>query len=342
MAFLSILALRLIVGFHFFNEGVDKLNDKGGWTAEYFLKGAKGPLAPHFHAMADDADGRKQLCIAKTEKDNGKEKYVVDPKITFAIWQDFVDRATSYYGFGSPEKIKELTAARADSDEMANQLDAQINALRQQPRDAQVALESHKIALEDWINANRIEILAHFESESRLAGFDRDGQSKQDVATWVTSLREQVDSIRKARSQELTKWKYEVDEIWDSFETQINDIAIEEQQRESGALPLHRPHQQTNSKLSWINRIIPWFDTIVGVLLMIGLFTRSASLAAALFLLSVCLTQPFWVPGTDATWPQGIEMFACLVLFAFCAGRFGGLDYFFTPSRKPDPTAANA
>ena len=158
LAFLSILALRLIVGFHFFNEGVTKLNDKTGWTAEYFLKGAKGPLAKQFHELADDADGRKQPCIDKIKTDSGKEKYEIDPKLTLAIWKDFVDQATNYYGFGSPEKIEKWTNVLAESGDA--QADSQIKALQNQPRAAQIALESHQIALEDWIGTNRIAILA--------------------------------------------------------------------------------------------------------------------------------------------------------------------------------------
>lgn len=349
LAFLAIIALRFIVGFHFFTEGVSKINDKDGWTAEYFLKGAKGPFAKHFHQMADDADGRKQLCIEKGRDDRGNDEHSINPELTLLIWKDFIDRATTYYGFGSPDLVKELSADleelksvdNPDPGKIAN-LESQIAALPDQPRDAKRALESHTIALEDWLNANRIEILAHYGTESRLAGFDRDGENRQNIATWVTSLREQVDTIRTDRAKQLNGWKYEVEEIWDSLESQINTIAVDSQKRKEGAIPLHRPHQRSNSKLAWINRIIPWFDTIVGILLMIGLFTRFASLAAGLFLLSVIMTQPFWIPGTDPTWPQAIEMLACLVLFAFCAGRFGGLDFFFAPSRRADHPTPSA
>ena len=82
-----------------------------------------------------------------------------------------------------------------------------------------------------------------------------------------------------------------------------------------------------------INHIIPWFDTIVGALLIIGLFTRLASLAGAVFLASVIAMQPPWIPGTVPTYYQAIEMFALLVIFATCAGRMGGLDYFFSRKR---------
>jgi len=100
---------------------------------------------------------------------------------------------------------------------------------------------------------------------------------------------------------------------------------------------LHRPFAQKNSRHSLINKVIPWFDLTVGVLLILGLFTRWASLAAAGFLFSVLLTQPFWIPGTVPTYYQGIEMVACLVLFAVHAGRFGGLDYFLSFGKQPEP-----
>ena len=84
-----------------------------------------------------------------------------------------------------------------------------------------------------------------------------------------------------------------------------------------------------------IDKVIPWFDTIIGVLLILGLFSRLASGAAALFLFSVIMTQPPWIPGTQPTYFYAIELAACLVIFATCAGRMGGLDYFFSnPSAK--------
>ena len=55
-AFISIVALRFVIGFHFFREGTAKLNTD--WTAEYFLRAAKGPFSPLFHHLVDDMDGR--------------------------------------------------------------------------------------------------------------------------------------------------------------------------------------------------------------------------------------------------------------------------------------------
>lgn len=66
----------------------------------------------------------------------------------------------------------------------------------------------------------------------------------------------------------------------------------------------------------------------VGVCLLLGLFTRLASLVGAAFLLSVVLSQPFWIPDTTPTYNQAVEMFALLALATTPVGRWGGLDFF--------------
>ena len=75
-----------------------------------------------------------------------------------------------------------------------------------------------------------------------------------------------------------------------------------------------------------VDRIIPWFDATIGVLLIVGLATRPAALVAAAFLVSVVVSQ--WPTATDsiATWPQVIEALGLLVVAAAGAGRFAGLD----------------
>ena len=135
----------------------------------------------------------------------------------------------------------------------------------------------------------------------RLAGFARDGQQASAISSQVDSLRGQVDTIQSDRNKKMAGWSKEIADMWDSLETKINSLAVEEQKRAT-PLALSRPFSPKFGSLNMINLIIPWFDTIVGVCLVLGLFTRFASLSAALFLLSVCLTQPFWVPGTTPTY----------------------------------------
>ena len=57
---IAVVALRLLIGWHFYQEGVTKIHDPG-WTAVGFLAGSKGPLTPYFEMMVWDIDGRARL-----------------------------------------------------------------------------------------------------------------------------------------------------------------------------------------------------------------------------------------------------------------------------------------
>ena len=141
--------------------------------------------------------------------------------------------------------------------------------------------------LQQWFSLNEAEIVAHFGTEDREEGFDRDGENKADAALYVDSLRYQVDSITSDRKKKLYGWYAAIGNMWDAYEGQINALATEDQIKAAGsAAPIvaARQFDQPFSALKVINLIIPWFDTIVGVLLILGLFTRLASGAAALFL----------------------------------------------------------
>ena len=106
LIFITIIALRLVVGYHFYKEGVNKI--QYGFDAQYFLKGAKGPFKDMFLSMTDDANGRLQLGITETLDKNGKTDYKISDERTVAVWDDFVEQATNYYGFGSPELIEQI------------------------------------------------------------------------------------------------------------------------------------------------------------------------------------------------------------------------------------------
>ena len=351
------MALRLAVGYHFFKEGTNKLKD--GFNAYGFLSGAKGPLAPAFKGMLDDNSGMKKLCISKSQVD-GKTIFTIDTDSTIKEWEAFTDASTDYYGFGSIDLqadlakkraaiATEIEEAREANDTNINtaelegkraELEADINQIRLQPQRLDEIRNSHIKNLKDWVKGNRVELLAYFSTEDRLQGFASDGKQASEISSEVDSLRGQVDTIRSDRNKQLLGWSKEVTSMWDSLETKVDTLAVPLQRR-STPLKLQRPFDPQLGSLNIINEVIPWFDTIVGVCLILGLFTRFASLSAGLFLLSVCLTQPFWVPGTTPTYLYWIEMTACFVIFGTLAGRMAGLDYiihgFFTGDKTTHP-----
>lgn len=351
LAFIALMLLRFVVGFHFFKEGTYKL--KNGFDAGGFLQSAKGPLAPHFKAMLDDPDGTKRFGVEIDETAQGPESVALNPDLTYALWEDFLHRTASHYRFGDRELVDRLKQDRAflaeeirklqSQGETAKDLEVQraaaerkIKKIRTQTADAREILENAKKELGTWLQINQVDLIAHFGTEDREDGFERDGENKASVALYVDSLRDQVAAITSDRKKKLYGWKQEVDGMWTAYEGRLNELAVEEQVERVGTILAHRPFDQPNSQLKIINKFIPWFDTIVGVLLILGLFTRLASGAAAIFLISVVLTQPFWIPGTQPTYFYWIELAALLVIFATCAGRMGGLDFFLASAASKD------
>jgi uncharacterized membrane protein YphA (DoxX/SURF4 family) len=84
------------------------------------------------------------------------------------------------------------------------------------------------------------------------------------------------------------------------------------------------------AQLALVDKVVTWLTLGVGALLIVGLFVPLAGFAGAIFLAAVISTQPPWVSGAQETYYQFIEMFSLLVLACTCAGRWLGLDYFFT------------
>lgn len=94
------------------------------------------------------------------------------------------------------------------------------------------------------------------------------------------------------------------------------------------------PSPQPASKIASINYKTMWTLTILGFLLIIGLFTRTAALGAAVMLTMFYLVVPPWPGVPEAPGPEHslivnknfIEAVACLALACLPSGRWLGLD----------------
>lgn len=142
----------------------------------------------------------------------------------------------------------------------------------------------------------------------------------------VSSLRGQKDTILLERKSEVRSALASVDAIWKQYEGRLNSVATPAQLQQSGYFRINRPGEGMLTT-SVVDRIIPIFDMCVGILLMIGLLTPLAAWAAALFLVSVVLSQMPGYPGTTPTYFQAVECLALVVLATTDAGRYAGLDF---------------
>jgi len=159
------------------------------------------------------------------------------------------------------------------------------------------------------------------------AGFARVSQMSEDPK------RSGVESLRKQRDEVETKWRGlakpilgDVDKIGKSLQMNAVRLATAEQLNFTGEVAFIAPGAGPVS-VSFVDSFIPIFDMSVGILLIIGLLTPLAGVAAGLFLASVVLTQFPGYPGTLPTYYQAIEMVACFTLAFTDSGRFAGLDF---------------
>jgi thiosulfate dehydrogenase (quinone) large subunit len=96
--------------------------------------------------------------------------------------------------------------------------------------------------------------------------------------------------------------------------------------------------------ITLVDQVNMWALTLIGVGLMLGLFTRTVTVAAIALLALYYVTAPPF-PGLSYSMPaEGsylivnkvmIEMVALVVLLAFPTGRTWGLDYFVKRARAP-------
>ncbi|MEZ6091376.1 MAG: DoxX family protein [Pirellulaceae bacterium] len=141
----------------------------------------------------------------------------------------------------------------------------------------------------------------------------------------VASLLGQRQTIEKEWRRKLDPILKEIDNAWRNLERDMNAIATDEQTRRYGYFELP-PLRNQRIDTTVMDKYVPWFDCTIGVLLLLGLFTPVAALAAAGFLFSVFISQFPPANGPVSTYYQLIESMACLVLASTGAGRFAGLD----------------
>jgi uncharacterized membrane protein YphA (DoxX/SURF4 family) len=272
----AIVLLRVCVGFHFFKEGANKLQDPKPFSAMFF-GGAKGPFAPTFQAMVWDADGAERF----------------DADKVVAAWSDYVQKAKVHFGF-DPDQVK-----------LADE-----------------KLGRREQLLRDYLGGRADDIDEYFK------GLKRAEANRADPPRWqVASLRGQSEKIEYELKAKRGPWLAEIDRQGKDLERDIAEVATSEQRAAAGTLAVFKPGRRFLDSEA-VDKIIPCFDATLGILLVLGLFTRPAALVAAAFLTSVVASQWPGAYGAQPTYYQAVELCALLVLAAANAGRVAGLDTF--------------
>jgi uncharacterized membrane protein YphA (DoxX/SURF4 family) len=215
----------------------------------------------------------------------------------------------------------DLEQTREMWDHFRERVARNYNFSEQQAEQAGQAFKRRLSQFETHLAANRRDI-----DEYKLGLARRDDYRGQKDRVQVASLRGQIEKIEGELRAKRSELLGPIDLMWSGYEAELNGLAAAEQ-RPWGPVELGKPDRRVLDS-EGTDAAIPWFDLAIGVLLMLGLFTRTAAIVGALFLCSVMVSQ--W-PGTEGAipvWSQFIEASALVVVAATATGRIAGVDYF--------------
>ncbi|HVA48526.1 MAG TPA: DoxX family protein [Pirellulales bacterium] len=305
----ALVLLRLTLGWHFFYQGLVKLEDPQ-FSSAAFLGQAKGPLGDLYRSLLDDWDGRKTL--AKENRDQLVKRF-----------DEYLQKFRDLYKLG-PEQ-----AASAEHIAAARKTQT-LDFLKENEQD----LDTYLHELDRLASAKESPSGAAKPAAAAPAEPD---QRPKPSTTWSFPPYQQKrvwDKQTELQGQ-FKGWLKDLDGYFAAFQQDLENLLDDEQRtRAENSRPLAgRPTQ-----IEQVDKIVSYGVTAIGVCLLAGLFTRLASFAGALFLLSIVLAQPDWPGLYPVPHPsvghslfvnkEFVEMMAMFALATTHVGRWGGLDFF--------------
>ena len=177
--------------------------------------------------------------------------------------------------------------------------------------------------------------------------------SRKELAGWLAGLRPDLNDYRlelaRLADKEATKAAAEVPFERDRVAKKRRELAGQASAWMTEAAAMGRRLEATwdeglpaadREKLAAVapktalwkgDRFVSWSLVTIGACLVLGLLVKFNAMGGALFLVSVVASQPFWVPGAQATYDQWVELAALLAIAALPTGGWSGLDYFLQP-----------
>ena len=295
-----LVALRLVTGWHFFNEGLNHFAEHG-WSSVDFLRQAKGPLSPlylnvvpDFHQFDDVMHGEHSNEMEGVDIRDA-ERVKQPGEVLCTTWEKYITEDWDKY----VADFKTYNTLDAKQKELVDQV-----------------LARRKRELTAWLGATRPAIADHVHEWQRMRADAKIGGSKE-----VPFMRKRIGSKVGALRSEAAGFAVGANKIERGLREELN-IVLTSEQRKFGEMPADP------TSLDRIDSVMKYAILIVGVCLMLGLFTRTAAVAGVLFLLSIVASQPFWVVDSIPTYYQWVELVALAALATTHVGRWGGLDYF--------------
>ncbi|QDT69386.1 hypothetical protein MalM25_23230 [Planctomycetes bacterium MalM25] len=304
-AIVSLVALRLLTGWHFYNEGVKKLEP--GFSSAGFLRAARGPLAPLFHSMVQGPYGAYDIF---SEPHELGVRPADDPKPTDAWFQNIQA--------GWTKGLERLRIGGEAGEQLAALRDSHLEQVKRYLKEEELTKSIDEIQHEAW----RLEQMKD-EAGASPAPFQRDLIAEKESEVWGL----------------MQPWVKTFEGLEADYIEEASALANE---AGLGATKAKAALAEPTT-LGRVDKIVTWTVLICGVCLFLGFATRIAAVVAAGFLFSLVMMQPPWA-GVEIKefffW--AIEIAAFLVIAALGAGRWAGLDGLLFAGRNTGAGAASS
>jgi uncharacterized membrane protein YphA (DoxX/SURF4 family) len=312
-----LVMLRLAIGWHFLFEGVYKWTTPT-WSSDAYLRGATGPLASSFHELAGDRV-KDQVTVLYDEQ--GK---AVFPNVLDLEWGAYLDRFTSHHDLS--EEQQEQAEAK-----LAQAKNNTLKFLTVEKRPVQVPSKMPPSFAKDMTVPERVALYESLLKQAKELEDKEVPVRGKEASGVVQEKRAAASRIRAGISKDL-------DQQAEAMRTALREVLTDEQKRQDPPTPLNRlpvTYLLDWSMLTWVDIVVMIGLVVVGILLILGLLTRTACVGGALLLLMFFLPMPP-LPGLPPNpLAKGhylyineniIEMLALLALATTRSGRWVGLD----------------
>lgn len=277
--------LRIVVGLHFFLEGLSHLRDPE-WSSAGFRKAAVGPLADWYRSSLPQT-GNWKATLGAVDGRSAADAAAAWQESVVGSWRTLL-----------AERTKRLP------------LDAAAQAA------AEKSLTAAGEELGGWLASIEPDLTAYRLEAARLAAMER-----KPGAAAIPFERERVTKKRAELAGQAAGW------MKDAAGIRAKLVAVWDAQLGSDA-DRRRAAVVEPSPLWKADRFVSWSLLTIGGCLVLGVLVKFNAMGGATFLASVLATQPFWVPGAQATYNQWVELAALLVIAALPSGGWSGLEYF--------------
>jgi uncharacterized membrane protein YphA (DoxX/SURF4 family) len=335
-----LVLLRLAIGWHFFFEGVEKLNSLATgptttnrpFTSADYLGEATGPFAKFFRDQARQSDEiiLDKLTVAPLAAGQDAAKTPPHSRMSPALqkeWDEEFDRLAQHYQLDPQQRALAQKRFEQGKDNAVNWLlTAKSKVKITFPTGIVEVEETIPQRIEDY--RNKLKQIREMEANV-LSSFGKD------------VLKEKLKSAKAEAKTMRTELLADLDRQKEAALASLQDVLGPEQKDLAGA------SANPASGVRTLDLATSWGLTIIGACLLLGLFTRLACVGGASFLLLLYLSMPPfpWLPEPPRA-PEGhylfvsknlIEMLALLVLATTASGRWAGLDgllQFLNPWRR--------